>query len=77
MEERIIPFGTTHNVTVDSASVMMIVVIADEINEGFVLTGHGMEVLPKKDDKGTIVFERGGPLGGYWKYLPKKPDSEN
>ncbi len=77
MKEKIIEYGTTHEVEVDSATQKAILVIAPEIKEGFVLMGHGMQKLPKNGDKGKIVFERGGPKNGYWKFYPNKNEDEN
>lgn len=72
MKQKVIEYGTTHDVEVDSVSAMLIVVIAPDIKEGFMLMGHGMQKLPNKGDKGKIVFEKGGPMNGYWKFYPNK-----
>lgn len=72
MQKQVIQFGTTHEVTVMSASAMMITVHAPLINEAFILMGHGMKELPKEGDKGAIKFEPGGPAGGYWKYYTEE-----
>ncbi len=70
MQEKIIEFGTTHKVRVEKAMKEAIIVTGLDINEGFVLMGHDMTALPKEGEEGKIVFERGGPKGGYWKYYP-------
>ena len=68
MQEKVVPFGTKYKVTVESADDKIVMVVADEIKEGFILMGHGLKKLPKHGDKGLIVFERGGVKGGYWQY---------
>ncbi len=70
MKEKIVPFGETHPVYVLESSKSMIVVHATDVGEGFVLVGHGISDLPAKETKGKIVFEKGGPMGGYWKFYP-------
>ena len=42
MIERVYEYGRTFEVKVETASKDMIVVIAPDINEGFVLLGHGL-----------------------------------
>ena len=58
MIERIFEYGQTFLVEVISASPMIIAVHAYEVNEGFILTYHGLTDLPTPGDKGKIVFER-------------------
>lgn len=69
MEERKVDYGTTHEVSVISASKLLITVHAEKINEGFLLVGHGLTVLPAIEDKGKIVFER-DQRKGHWQYYP-------
>ena len=74
MDKKIIDYGTTHPVTVVSSQ-MVVVTVVDENNEGYFLIGHGLNPLPKVDDKGTIVFTKhNGPTKGYWKYYPEKKE---
>lgn len=67
MIERVYEYGRTFEVKVETASKDMIVVIAPDINEGFVLLGHGLTDLPSPGDKGIIVFERDSKRG-HWQY---------
>lgn len=76
MEKKIIPYGTERPVTVGSSDAKMIFVVGDDDNEGYFLIGHGIKDLPKSGDKGKIVFEKGGPMKGYWQYYPNKLDSK-
>jgi len=71
--KKVIPFGTKHNVRVESVSAFMMVVASDEIKEGFVLMAHGLQRLPNTGSKGTITFVKGGPAGGHWKFNPSPP----
>lgn len=73
MEKKVIPYGTEYQVEVESANERLITVIARSISEGFFLMGHGIKDLPKPGDKGKIVFTKGGPMKGYWKYYPSNP----
>lgn len=68
MKERVYEYGTEYTVRVDKSDKDMIIVICDEIKEGFVLLYHGMNELPSMGDVGKIVFTKGGPKKGYWKY---------
>ncbi len=72
MQKKIVEYGTTHNVRVESATKTEIIVISDELKEGFVLLGHGMEILPSKGDTGIITFVKGGVMNGYWEFTPNK-----
>lgn len=72
MQEKIIPFGEEHPVKVISSDKNMITCHATDNNEGYILLGHGMEQLPKIGEIGKIVFEKGGPKGGYWQYYHNK-----
>lgn len=75
MQEKKVEYGTTHDVTVQSADKHAIVLTAEVLpGEAFVLLYHGLEVLPAKDDKGTIVFERDKGRG-HWQYYPAKPEN--
>jgi hypothetical protein len=76
MHEKEIPFGTTHKVKVNSATKKMIVCVGTEINEGFILIGHDNNSLPSEGDEGTVVFTKGGPKGGYWKYIPNEKSND-
>lgn len=71
LQRRTWDYGKTFDVEVREATKMLIAVFAPEINEGFLLAGHGVTDLPAKGDKGTITFTKGGPTGGYWKWQPK------
>ena len=63
-----IDFGTVYDVTVIKASERVLFVNAKLINEGFIIIDHGLKVLPDLDSDGKIVFVKGGPAGGYWKF---------
>lgn len=68
MKDKIIEYGTTHNVTVLQATATMITVV-DENNEGYFLIGHGIKKLPNVDDKGKITFVKNNlPHKGHWEY---------
>lgn len=71
MQVKIIEFGTKHKVIVDSADKTVIICHAPKINEGFLLMFHGLETLPSKGDKGTIIFEKDSNRG-HWQYYPDK-----
>jgi hypothetical protein len=65
------PYGTTKSIKIiEDATDMMIVAFEPETKEGFIILGHTIKELPRKDDVGTIVFEQGGPTGGHWQYYP-------
>lgn len=70
MKEKIVKYGTRVNVKVLQASKSLIAVAGGEPVEGYLLMGHGVINLPKVDDEGYIIFEKGGPNGGYWNYYP-------
>lgn len=69
MKEKLIEYGTTHNVYVTSATKNIIGVVCPEIKEGFLLIGHGLTDLPEVNDKGKIVFER-DQRRGHWQWYP-------
>ena len=69
MKEKIVEYGTTHNVTVIDSNKSLITVVADDIKEGFLLMFHDMKILPEKGDRGKIIFERNSKRG-YWKLYP-------
>lgn len=70
MQQKIIPYGTKHTVTVIGAE-KLVVTVVDENNEGYFLIGHGLDPLPKVDDEGTIIFEQNsGAAKGHWQYYP-------
>jgi len=70
MIKQFVQFGTTHKVRIESVSPSLIVCVGTENNEGYVLTGHDNTILPNPGDEGTVVFTAGGPMKGYWKYVP-------
>lgn len=70
MKEKVIPFGEAHPVEVIQSSKVLVTVHASDNNEGYMLMGHGLNPLPNVGDSGKIVFEKGGPKGGYWQYYP-------
>lgn len=72
MKTKVIKYGKTLEVTVLSASRSLISVVAED-GGCYLLMGHGMTELPNKEDKGWIVFEKGGAMGGYWKYYFTNP----
>lgn len=72
MQEKVIDYGTSHEVEVDSATSSMMIVLGTEVRKAFVLLGHGLKDLPKKGDKGTIIFERDSKRG-HWQWYPKIP----
>lgn len=69
MKEKIVEYGSSHQVTVLSAHKQVIAVHAEAINEGFMLIGHGLKMLPAAGDKGKIVFER-DRRRGHWEWYP-------
>lgn len=72
MEKKIVDYGTTHSVTVITSEKLVLAVV-DENKEGYILIKHGLNPLPKVNDKGTIVFEKNnGPAKGHWQYYPEK-----
>lgn len=70
MEEKTVKYGEKRSVVVESADKNLIVVVDKSINEGFVLMFHGLKTLPKKGDKGIIVFEKDNHKG-HWQYYSK------
>jgi hypothetical protein len=70
MNKKIVGYGTTYYVEVEHADAKCIVCIAKSISEGFVLLYHGLKNIPKKNDKGKIVFER-DKSSGHWQYYPQ------
>lgn len=72
MLQKKIDIGTTHNVVVETTSAFLLTVVSPELKEGFFLMGHGLQKLPNAGDTGKIVFEKGGVMGGYWKFYPNK-----
>lgn len=37
---------------------------------GFILIDRRGDAIAKPGDMGTMVFTKGGPTGGYWKFTP-------
>lgn len=72
METRIINYGESREVTVESVDKAFIICIGKKDNEGYVLIGHGLSTLPKPGDNGKIVFER-DKRKGHWQYYPQAP----
>lgn len=71
MKEKIIEYGTEHEVEIMGANEIIISAVAPGINEGFLLMYHGMEKLPHAGDKGKIIFER-DTRKGHWQFYPDK-----
>ena len=69
MKEKFVDYGTVHKVEVISSSKHFIACHSKDINEGFILIGHGIEDLPKVGDVGKVVFERDNRRG-HWQYYP-------
>ena len=46
--------------------------IIDKTNEGHVLIGSAADFTAKDGDEGTLTFTKGGPTGGYWKFVKDK-----
>jgi hypothetical protein len=69
MKEKIVEYGTKHQVIVLNATKQVVTVHAPDINEAFLLIGHGLTVLPQPGDKGKIVFERDSRRG-HWQWYP-------
>ncbi len=68
MEKKIIEYGTTHEVTVIESN-NKVVIVVDENNEGYILMGHGINPLPKVNDKGQITFIKSNtPFNGHWHF---------
>lgn len=73
MQQKIIPYGTKHTVTVIRAE-KLVLVLVDENKEGYIIVGHGLDSLPKVDDEGIIIFEQNdGVAKGHWQYYPNYP----
>jgi hypothetical protein len=70
VKEKLVNYGEKRNVVVESADKDVIICIDKSTNEGFILMYHGLKVLPKAGDKGTIVFERDNRKG-HWQYYSK------
>ncbi len=68
MQERIVDYGTTHDVTIQSSSHVVIIAVDESINEAFVLMYHGMTQLPTVGDKGKIIFVRNNRR--HWQFYP-------
>lgn len=49
----------------------LIVVCGDDRNEGHIIMGHPAPP-PIKGERVTLVFAKGGPLGGHWKVETKQ-----
>jgi hypothetical protein len=47
MKEKIVEYGTKHQVIVLNATKQVVTVHAPDINEAFLLIGHGLTVLPQ------------------------------
>lgn len=69
MKQKIIDYGATYQVVIESADAKCIICIAPSINEGFILLHHGLINIPNKGDKGKIIFERDKEKG-HWQYYP-------
>ncbi len=69
MKTQIIKYGTKHTVKVLQANSKVIIVVADDNGEGYVLMGHGLKTLPEVDEIGTITFIKSNtPMNGHWEY---------
>jgi hypothetical protein len=75
MKEKTWPYGTQYKAEVMTANKMLISVNAIEIDEAFIPIGHGVKPPPKEVEIGKIVFMKGGPTGGYWKWFPSMAQS--
>lgn len=64
MIERTWPYGTMRRATVLNRIDERTLILVDDQNEGHILLGTRSEGRP--GDKGTLIFRRGGPKGGYW-----------
>lgn len=62
-----VDYGTTFDVVVLSCTENVLTVRAPEINEGFILVGHGVHPLPVENDKGVIVFVQDKGIG-HWEF---------
>jgi len=71
MREKTWPYGTEFKAEVMSANKTLIAVTADS-GEAFLLMYHGVKDLPKEGEIGKIVFTKGGPTGGYWKWYSQR-----
>jgi hypothetical protein len=69
MREKTWQYGTQYKAEVIIATKNILAVKAEN-DEGFIPMDHGVEELPKEGDLGKIVFMKGGPTGGYWKWFP-------
>lgn len=50
--------------------------IIDELNEGHVCVGGSGDQTAKEGDTGTLTFTKGGPTGGYWKFVKDQGQTE-
>ena len=77
MMTRTWPYGTTKHATItdvdsertQSGKLVEFAIAVDSEGEGWVLLGRlCWEGEIKKGDVGVLVFTKGGPTGGYWKF---------
>lgn len=73
MKTKTWPYGTEYKAEVMTVNKMLMAVHCPEIDEGFMLIGHGIKKLPKEGEIGKIIFTKGGPTGGYWQWQPASP----
>ena len=71
------PYGTTLRGTVFVAKITSqhsktAQLVIDERNEGHVLVGNAADFSAVQGDDGTLTFTKGGPTGGYWKFIKDK-----
>jgi hypothetical protein len=65
--------GTVHNV-LRKRDVVALVFFADgEPDEPYLLLGQTRLERAKRGERGSITFETGGPMGGWWRYSPGIP----
>lgn len=78
MNTRTWPYGTTRRGVVQKtnwrppglpASAGSGQLIVDDLNEGHICVGECGDATAKEGDSGTLTFTKGGPTGGYWKFV--------
>lgn len=73
MKEKIVDYGTEHPIKIIHGDKNVITGVATDINEGFVVIGHGLKEIPNEGDLGKIIFER-DKNRGHWQFYPDKKE---
>jgi hypothetical protein len=67
MKTRTWPYGTTRTAKVIEAGTQ-VNPVEDSENEGHVLMNGAQDDTAKVGDTGKLIFTKGGPTGGFWKF---------